>query len=97
MNVSRHEANVDDAFLKYVIDDIIQDPQIGNEEQTFTSEENLNMVQKRPTNNVKEPREKLSEYEKIRERNIAERKKLFQDLKISQLKAAAISPLNKTK
>ena len=37
---------------------------------------------------VEEPAPKILTYEDIRDRNIAERKKLLQDLKIDQLKAA---------
>ena len=38
---------------------------------------------------VQDPEPKISEYEKIRLRNIAEREKLFQDLKLAELKAKA--------
>ena len=43
---------------------------------------NRNSLQKQPTIDPKEP----GAYEKIRERNIAEREKLFRDLKISEMK-----------
>ena len=36
---------------------------------------------------VKDPEPQISEYEKIRLKNIAKREKLFQDLKLAQLKA----------
>ena len=44
---------------------------------------------------VEEP--KLSEYERIRQRNIQEREKLFQDLKISKLKSQAAVGIRKDK
>lgn len=40
-----------------------------------------------PTTSKFPNEEKLCDYEKIRQRNIAEREKLFQELKISQMKA----------
>ena len=43
---------------------------------------------------VQEP--KLSEYERIRQRNIEERENLFQKMKISQLKAQAAVGIPKT-
>ena len=44
---------------------------------------------------IEEP--KLSEYERIRQRNIEERENLFQKLKISQLKAQAAAGISKDK
>ena len=44
---------------------------------------------------IEEP--KLSEYERIRQRNIEERENLFQQLKISQLKAQAAVGISKDK
>ena len=44
---------------------------------------------------IEEP--KLSEYERIRQRNIEERENLFQKLKISQLKAQAVVGISKDK
>ena len=44
---------------------------------------------------VEEP--KLSEYEQIRQRNIEAREKLFQELKMSELKAQAVVGIPKDK
>lgn len=44
---------------------------------------------------LEDPKPKISEYEKIRLKNIAEREKLLQDLKLAELKAKASQGMSK--
>ena len=59
------------------------------------SKEDIAPLVEEPKPNVKkslpvdDPEPKISEYEKFRLKNIAEREKLFQDLKLAELKAKA--------